>query len=123
MDAQMPRRQDGEDRPTHNPSGSLAYTANRRGHKHAALKQTASCFRFALRRSVVRMSQLMDVPLPVDKITNCDWAPPGTAVKNAGSEFEQRQSRWPEERDTGMYFVTQSHLGARQCVHYKNDIA
>jgi hypothetical protein len=58
MDAQMPRCQDGWERPTHNPAGSLAYSENGRGRKLAALRHTASCFLFALRRSVVRKSQL-----------------------------------------------------------------
>jgi hypothetical protein len=35
--------------------------SNRRGRKLAALKQTASCFLFALRRSVARKSQLVVV--------------------------------------------------------------
>jgi hypothetical protein len=34
--------------------------SNRRGRKLAALKQTASCFRFNLRHSVARKSQFVD---------------------------------------------------------------
>ena len=44
-------------------------------------------------------------------------------TKFARSEFEQRRSRWPEGRNTGMYFVKKSKARAGRRPHQMNPVA